>query len=197
MPLLAQGLLYLHSTMFLLNLMQRLNLPCIQQNLHSTMFLLNHKPMQRVELFPKDLHSTMFLLNPKYSAIFPNLSSFTFHYVSIKSPVKFFMRSFVPLFTFHYVSIKSRNTKVAYFQILPIYFLSTLNIYILSSCKFFYNNIKYIIISALSISPHFYIIIGRQTNYTQYTITLNYKTCYICLLSPPFLIKPLLLSAFK
>ena len=27
----------------------------------------------------------MFLLNPKYSAIFPNLSSFTFHYVSIKS----------------------------------------------------------------------------------------------------------------
>lgn len=101
------------------------------------------------------------------------------------------------IFTFHYVSIKSRNTKVAYFQILPIYFLSTLNIYILSSCKFFYNNIKYIIISALSISPHFYIIIGRQTNYTQYTITLNYKTCYICLLSPPFLIKPLLLSAFK
>ena len=102
--------LYLHSTMFLLNLMQRLNLPCIQQNLHSTMFLLNHKPMQRVELFPKDLHSTMFLLNPKYSAIFPNLSSFTFHYVSIKSPVKFFMRSFVPLFTFHYVSIKSKKT---------------------------------------------------------------------------------------
>ena len=123
-----------------------------------------------------NLHSTMFLLN---------LEQIGGSLIDIL------------LFTFHYVSIKSRNTKVAYFQVLPIYFLSTLNIYILSSCKFFYNNIKYIIISALSISPHFYIIIGRQTNYTQYTITLNYKTCYICLLSPPFLIKPLLLSAFK
>ena len=121
------------------------------------------------------LHSTMFLLNHEEAV----------------------SESHENIFTFHYVSIKSRNTKVAYFQILPIYFLSTLNIYILSSCKFFYNNIKYIIISALSISPHFYIIIGRQTNYTQYTITLNYKTCYIRLLSPPFLIKPLLLSAFK
>ena len=123
--------------------------------------------------------------------------SFTFHYVSIKSNLLIAIVTPFTIFTFHYVSIKSRNTKVAYFQVLPIYFLSTLNIYILSSCKFFYNNIKYIIISALSISPHFYIIIGRQTNYTQYTITLNYKTCYICLLSPPFLIKPLLLSAFK
>ena len=123
--------------------------------------------------------------------------SFTFHYVSIKSNLFIAIVTPFTIFTFHYVSIKSRNTKVAYFQVLPIYFLSTLNIYILSSCKFFYNNIKYIIISALSISPHFYIIIGRQTNYTQYTITLNYKTCYICLLSPPFLIKPLLLSAFK
>ena len=140
----------------------------------------------------------MFLLNPKNSNMLLQVNpGFTFHYVSIKSFL-FWLHGCRPCqFTFHYVSIKSRNTKVAYFQVLPIYFLSTLNIYILSSCKFFYNNIKYIIISALSISPHFYIIIGRQTNYTQYTITLNYKTCYICLLSPPFLIKPLLLSAFK
>ena len=139
------------------------------------MFLLNLKSETGEDEKKANLHSTMFLLNLTQEFSYLNKSTFTFHYVSIKS----------------------RNTKVAYFQVLPIYFLSTLNIYILSSCKFFYNNIKYIIISALSISPHFYIIIGRQTNYTQYTITLNYKTCYICLLSPPFLIKPLLLSAFK
>ena len=54
-----------------------------------------------------DLHSTMYLLNPAKNDYSVFISSFTFHYVSIKSGVSIYENDSYNTFTFHYVSIKS------------------------------------------------------------------------------------------
>ena len=54
-----------------------------------------------------NLHSTMYLLNLKWIWETTQRLTFTFHYVSIKSPDKDTSKNTATRFTFHYVSIKS------------------------------------------------------------------------------------------
>ena len=76
----------LHSTMYLLNLADAINILVHVLNLHSTMYLLNHSSKGRCIKWVNDLHSTMYLLNrDSFDMNIVPESSFTFHYVSIKS----------------------------------------------------------------------------------------------------------------
>ena len=53
--------------------------------LHSTMYLLNLMCYDNTDNLVKDLHSTMYLLNRGRIVFIKFLHQFTFHYVSIKS----------------------------------------------------------------------------------------------------------------
>ena len=77
--------LYLHSTMYLLNPMASACAELSGSYLHSTMYLLNRHVQILAETLRKYLHSTMYLLNHADKITKLSASSFTFHYVSIKS----------------------------------------------------------------------------------------------------------------
>ena len=94
--------------MYLLNPWPHLRSEQWQRNLHSTMYLLNPGDDHIKPLTFYYLHSTMYLLNPSPCALcIIHISSFTFHYVSIKSHMSMHSSYDHSLFTFHYVSIKS------------------------------------------------------------------------------------------
>ena len=76
---------YLHSTMYLLNLRNSDFFLQHLHDLHSTMYLLNRIELIRERRQLLYLHSTMYLLNLEwFGALTPSII-FTFHYVSIKS----------------------------------------------------------------------------------------------------------------
>ena len=97
----------LHPIMFLLNLYScrrfiRKDIP-----LHPIMFLLN-LPYQRLFLtLHLPLHPIMFLLNPHISLFSAFVTSFTSHYVPIKSDARNELKQKLDNFTSHYVPIKS------------------------------------------------------------------------------------------
>ena len=72
-----------------------------------------------------NLHPIMFLLN----LIFPSLSalvtSFTSHYVPIKSDARNELKQKLDRFTSHYVPIKSHTNIILYFLPFSTHFLST------------------------------------------------------------------------
>ena len=75
----------LHSTMFLLILLQLLSLMFSRFSLHSTMFLLIRRFWIATTYLHRSLHSTMFLLILFKTNCFPIRTNFTFHDVSINT----------------------------------------------------------------------------------------------------------------
>ena len=69
----------------------QLYLPHIGFDLHSTMYLLNPNAVKLANKLKKYLHSTMYLLNLNIKTIIFTTALFTFHYVSIKSVVGYFL----------------------------------------------------------------------------------------------------------
>ena len=79
--------IYLHSTMYLFQLVLFRALAPVSRYLHSTMYLFQHQLNYSVIALGINLHSTMYLFQPETSTflvIF--LTLFTFHYVSISTP---------------------------------------------------------------------------------------------------------------
>ena len=88
----------LHSTMFLLILLQLLSLMFSRFSLHSTMFLLIRRFWIATTYLHRSLHSTMFLLILFKTNCFPIRTNFTFHDVSINtSSAQFPVNLFYPL----------------------------------------------------------------------------------------------------
>ena len=124
---------YLHSTMYLLKLDTYTAVKIIKTDLHSTMYLLKLNPSNSLPLLLTYLHSTMYLLKPVCCTDTWNATlSFTFHYVSIKTPLILSILSCISYlhstmyllklrwsiretvyvaFTFHYVSIKTSRQR--------------------------------------------------------------------------------------
>ena len=87
----------LHSTMFLLIQLTVILAEYQQKNLHSTMFLLIRRLWTDHKDYKTYLHSTMFLLIQETGMIQGvEFMKFTFHNVSINTPVRLFNRYVLP-----------------------------------------------------------------------------------------------------
>ena len=91
-----------------INSSHSLHLLTSHTHLHSTMFLLIRLSQQYIKDEINDLHSTMFLLILSIAVCFlPEISTFTFHNVSINSSCPTLPLLVLLPFTFHNVSINS------------------------------------------------------------------------------------------
>ena len=89
--------------------------------LHSTMYLLKLVCRAGQTNTWKDLHSTMYLLKQDNISDCYLVSSFTFHYVSIKTKRRCNRCTNRLWFTFHYVSIKTHSPALISFSCLYLH----------------------------------------------------------------------------
>ena len=125
---------YLHSTMYLLKLVCRAGQTNTWKDLHSTMYLLKRGQHRRHIQSHMYLHSTMYLLKQDNISDCYLVSSFTFHYVSIKTKRRCNRCTNRLWFTFHYVSIKTCLRQISNKNLLDLhstmYLLKHYDIYI-------------------------------------------------------------------
>ena len=118
----------LHSTLFILKLLCRINCTAIQRftfyfiyiktcmlmvivmqeaYLHSTLFILKLNKCFELPLSKKDLHSTLFILKRKVVEFFRDKLTFTFYFIYIKTVPLILMILDIITFTFYFIYIKT------------------------------------------------------------------------------------------